>query len=61
MYLGIDADTRDLLDTLMQHNNSKITIIKFLRNKLKIGLALSKRLYEERQRFLIGKVNPFGW
>ncbi len=61
LYMSLDLATRDLLDSIILYGTSKITTIKFFRQKFNLSLTLAKLLFEERQKFLVNKSNPFGW
>lgn len=60
-YFNMGPNTVHFVDNIIQHGNSKIATIRFLRAQLKISLSLAKLLYEERQKFLTETPNPFGW
>lgn len=61
MYDSLDINVKDLLDTLIRGDKSKIAVIRFLVNHFNLSLALGKILYEGRQAYLSRFENPFGW
>lgn len=61
MYNSFDNNTRELLDTLIRANKSKVAIIRYFIKELNLSLTLAKILYEAREAWLAARSNPYGW
>lgn len=61
LYMTLDRDTREYLDSVIRYGNNKISTIRFLMAKLQLNIPLARHLFESRKTFLESKDNPFRW